>query len=427
MKKFLIFLKIFLLILFAKLDGAVKLKIFVNTNKIVVCERGYIQVKALNQDNTVDTNFNGMVEVISSSPYTVFINELEERDYTGKIRFFLTKGTNQWGDRTGKRGIGFWNYNPGYFTLKVSDIENKLISTSTQVYTFDFNSNWKILFSEIMFNTYDKKYEWIELYNNLNTPVNLSNFKFQRYSYNTYDGKGTQYEYTNKVSIIVKPKSFAIFCHGIDNLKTFFPDINTNNVTIIGDASIGFDLSSDNPLFLIDSQGNYCDGLIYNKSWGSSLKNISIERRDFNKPAYLKENWGECVSLKYWNYGVKGTPGAPNSISLKSPEDELYINISLNKKVFSPKNNESLEIRFSLSESAKVTIKVFNSDGNESLELIKHQDFGAGENIIRFYGKDRNNKILPSGLYILYFEVLNSEAGKTASKGVSFIISNKLE
>jgi len=124
---------------------------------------------------------------------------------------------------------------------------------------------------------------------------------------------------------------------------------------------------------------------------------------------------------------VKGTPGAPNSISLKSPEDELYINISLNKKVFSPKNNESLEIRFSLSESAKVTIKVFNSDGNESLELIKHQDFGAGENIIRFYGKDRNNKILPSGLYILYFEVLNSETGKTASKGVSFIISNKLE
>jgi len=64
MKK-IIFFVIGMLIFAARYsDAAVKLKIIVNTNRLVSCERGYIQVQALNSDNSIDTS--GTVELKSN-------------------------------------------------------------------------------------------------------------------------------------------------------------------------------------------------------------------------------------------------------------------------------------------------------------------------------------------------------------------------
>lgn len=409
------------------LNSADKLQIIVNTNKLVLCERGYIQIKALNTDNSLDNNWNGMVEVKSSNPLTSFRNEQEEKDYTGKITFSLVNGTNQMGDNTGTRGIGFWDFNPQTIKLTASAINDNLTPASTNVSIVNFNSTSNIIINEIMYRTVDDdKYEWIELYNNSSKDISLKNFRLQRYSYNTYESSA----YTITSSSYIKAKSFAILCKGIGNLNTFFPDVNTNNapyrnITVIEGLSL--ELANDTPLFLIDPSGRYCDGLIYESSWGNKTTyNISIERKDYNTPAYLKQNWDECVSTEYLNYGAKGTPGKENSIIKRDPEQELKINVSLNKKVFSSKENEFLEIKYSLTEYAKVTIKVFNSAGNEIIQLLRHQDSGTEETTLRFYGKDSDNKLLSPGIYILYFEALNSDTGKTATKAVSFVVGNKL-
>lgn len=433
------FILLLILIFFNPLiiNSAVKLKIIVNTNTLVRCERGYIVVQALNADDSIDTSWNGMVEVKSSDYRTMFRNEFQEKDYEGKISFFLTNGQVQMGDSTGKRGIGFWNFEPQTITLSVNDISKnspKLTSNSVNVEIVDFNSSYNIIINEIMYRTVDDaKYEWIELYNNSDKDIPLNNFKLQRYSYNTYKGTGTTYEYTITTSNYIKAKSFAIICKSVNDLNTFFPDVKTNittykDVLIIGGLTLSL-ANDDAPIFLIDSAGNYCDGLIYKGSWGNEDSyNISIERKDKNQPAYLRNNWDECQNTEYLNYGAKGTPGKENSIITKGTSTELKINVSLNRTVFSPKANEYLEIRYTLTEFADVTLKIFNSEGAEVVQLLRHQSTaGNEEKIIKFYGKDKNNKTLPTGIYILYFEALNSETGKTAITAKSFVIGNKLE
>ncbi len=422
----------FILLLPIWSNSAVKLKIDVNTNILVSCVRGYLVVKALNENGTIDTNWNGMVEVKSSYYLTVFRNEFEERDYEGKITFFLTNGQIQMGNTSGKRGIGFWDFEPKTITLTASDISDnssKLMSDSITINVINFNSPYKIIINEIMYKTVDdSKYEWLELYNNSSQEIPLNNFVIRKITYSS----GNIIDYTLSTSYSIKPKSFAIICKKMENLNIFFPDVKTNNnqyanVAIIENTSIRL-VNDDAPLFLLDLFGNYCDGFIYRARWGNTeIPNISLERKDPNKPAYLKENWAECISTEYWNYGAKGTPGKENSIVYKKPSSELKINIALNKKVFSPKEDSWLEITYTLTEPADVTVKLFNSDGYEIMELVRHQPTSGKETKkIRFYGKDKNNKSLSPGIYILYFEALNSETGKTSTMAKSFVIGNKL-
>ncbi len=319
--------------------------------------------------------------------------------------------------------------------MTVYDINGNLTSDSTNVSIINFNSPNKLKISEIMIKTSDpystygnaSYFQWLEVYNPSENDIDFSNFKIRKISYKS----GGYWDITNKSPISIKSKGYAIFCATKSAVLTFFPDCTNNDIlfveNLIGEQKDdAYFTSSDTPIFLLDSNDKICDGLIYKDSWVPEEQNISMERKDYNTPAYLKDNWGECVNLEYWNYGAKGTPGKENSITKKSSDAELKISVSLNKKVFSPKENEFLEITYSLSEYATVTIKVFNSSGSEIIEILKHQSSGTEERTVRFYGKDSDNKTLTAGIYIIYIEALNSETGKTATKAVSFVIGNKM-
>ncbi|MBN1897325.1 MAG: lamin tail domain-containing protein [Spirochaetes bacterium] len=424
--KLLFFLFFFLPVL---LHAATKLKIILNTNTLVPCQRGYLVVQALNADDSLDTSYNGQVEVKSSYALTEFRSELEERDYNEKIIFFLTNGQIQMGTDSGTRGIGFWSKEIRTMTLTARDTPGfSLSSFSTDVSVIDFNSSYKIIINEIMCRTSDSsKYQWVEIYNNSLQSVSLINFKLRRLSYNT----GSVNDYTIGVSKIIQPGNFAIICDSSYYLRTFFPDVigtspSFTNIPII-ENSLSLSSSDDQPVFLIDPSGKYCDGLIYTSSWGNEdLYNISIERRDKSRPAFLKDNWGECASSKYWNYGARGTPGQENSLVSQSGSTELKITVNMDKKVFSPKAGESLQIDFSLTENARVTVRLFDSQGYHIMDLLHHEDVGTLENrTIHFYG-DCGNKVLPPGIYLLHFEALNAQTGKTAQAVKSFAIGNKL-
>ena len=61
--------------------------------------------------------------------------------------------------------------------------------------------------------------------------------------------------------------------------------------------------------------------------------------------------------------------------------------------------NPETEIRFQLPEAKRVTIRIFNTLGQEIRTLADRQ-FEAGFHVVRWDGKDNNGNLVASGIYL---------------------------
>ncbi len=89
----------------------------------------------------------------------------------------------------------------------------------------------------------------------------------------------------------------------------------------------------------------------------------------------------------------------------------------LDKKIFSPSDNEVLKIYFKLPEkNFDIIIRVCDRQGYALRELFKYKDlsepYPEQEGLIYWDGKDGNNKLVCAGIYFIYFEGTNNQTGQ---------------
>jgi len=65
--------------------------------------------------------------------------------------------------------------------------------------------------------------------------------------------------------------------------------------------------------------------------------------------------------------------------------------------------NDAVSIRFSIQQSQKATLKVFNIIGKEVVTL-KAGNITGGDHVINWQGTDGNGQVLASGVYLLVFQ-----------------------
>ena len=83
--------------------------------------------------------------------------------------------------------------------------------------------------------------------------------------------------------------------------------------------------------------------------------------------------------------------------------------LSLTPRVFSPRANyasRDVAIGFSLGRSGEVTVKVFNRAGRLVKEVAKAEAMGAGSNLVRWDGTNRDGAVVEDGLYLVMVEAL---------------------
>ena len=88
-------------------------------------------------------------------------------------------------------------------------------------------------------------------------------------------------------------------------------------------------------------------------------------------------------------------------------------------RVFSPKQGKTT-ISFSLKKAASVTLKVYNLDGRLQKTLISSETMYAGRNAVLWDGRDEDDRVVPSGLYLI---ALSIDDGKVKTKTV--VIQNR--
>lgn len=98
-------------------------------------------------------------------------------------------------------------------------------------------------------------------------------------------------------------------------------------------------------------------------------------------------------------------------------------NVSAQPRILSPKGGGFLEkvtVSFNLGDLANVTAKIYNLSGRLVSVLCENRSMNPGRNVIEWNGRDYNNTICSSGLYIVTIE----SAGSMATKQV--VVMNEM-
>jgi len=282
--------------------------------------------------------------------------------------------------------------NPGYRFIGWQDIENKdsilsdiLIAEYNKFHAvFEKtgdpinNKNRHLVINEIMYKAKDnmKCGDWIELYNNNNNDVDLSNWIIQ--------DKKLENTYTIPENTIIKKYDYLIIAQDILDFKSYY-GISNN---IVGDFDFGFGESDLIKLF--DNSYNLIDKVEYsNKNpWDINADGTgySLELIHHNYDNSLPWNWKASISYS-------GTPLESNSTFITEVE-------STNEAVSIYPNPVNDFLTIELKDNTFSKLKVFDLLGNElfsnsfnsSIINLDFNEYSSAIYVIRIY--DSNNNII---------------------------------
>jgi len=106
--------------------------------------------------------------------------------------------------------------------------------------------------------------------------------------------------------------------------------------------------------------------------------------------------------------GSTGASGSPPGLS----------SVSLTPKVFSPTGtyaNSEARIGFTLGQAGPVSVSVFNRAGRLVKEIVSGLPMNAGTNLVSWNGRDRSDRVVPVGLYIVTVEALGDRQTQALS------------
>ncbi|MFC2131281.1 CotH kinase family protein [Bacteroidota bacterium] len=246
----------------------------------------------------------------------------------------------------------------------------------TAIFTKDNDRDTNIVINEIMYKAnenMDSK-DWIELYN-AGKDIDLSNWILKD------DNDG--HEFSIPENTVLKMEEYLVICRDIEAFNEIYPEVEN----YIGVFDYGF--GEDDIVRLLNKSGELIDivDYQYNSPWpgNSNGTGYSLELRN---PESDNNNAGNWKS----SYVLYGTPGAKNSVLISVSESVVAEDLGLMN--YPNPFSEKTEIKFNLSQSSVINLKIVNSMGFELDKLIDNKQYYPGIHRISF---DSGN--LESGVY----------------------------
>ena len=286
-------------------------------------------------------------------------------------------------------------------------------------YFFTMTAQSQVVLNEIMFDPLfsEKTDEFIEIINLSKTDsCNLNNWILQ-----DSDGSCTIISSSNgtvlapgQYGVILDPDYFSQ-SHIYDSLIPPSSLILTVNSTTFG--SRGLSNSDNETITLINTKGHIISSHTYNTQ--KNKTGFSEERVDPEKPD-TPSNWHRSCS-------VHGTPGYENSVFSSPVPDKLSLSIEPNP--FSPDQDgidDIAHIRYVLPwKTATVSVKIFDTLGKH-IKTLQSASLTGNKNIVYWNGTTTANTTAPVGIYIVFLEAINEEAGETIHDKKTIVLAHHL-
>jgi len=271
------------------------------------------------------------------------------------------------------------------------------------------NPAGEIVINEILYSINTGQNEWIEVYNRSDHQIDIGEWSLA-------DANSSPAPIL-PTSFFIPSKGYAVITND-SSFYDFWPDVKASVLfTSKKFPALG---NEDDRVWLLDLAQNRIDSVFYNADWGGE-QGISLERINPDISSQDSSNWNSCVHPK------GGTPGKSNSIFVALlPTD---VSLAATPNPFSPDNDgfeDFTAIRFKLPlATARVNLKIFDAKGRLIRTLLNNGDTGS-EYSLFWDGLDNYNQKARMGIYIVYLEALNEQAGVISQKTCTVVLANKL-
>lgn len=262
-----------------------------------------------------------------------------------------------------------------------------------------------LVINEILFNPPTGGIEYVEIYNRSQKVIDLKTIRLA--SQDTILNQLTSVREIVPVGYLIFPEDYLVLTTSPDLVKEFF--MTTNPRGFIKMLSVPQFANTSGIAVLCDPNETILDRLVYHEEMHfpllTTVKGVSLERIDYNRPADDPTNWHSASSSAGY-----GTPSYRNSqymaITAGSGEEPF----SIHPEIFSPDidgYNDVLEISYNFSESGYVaTIMVYDAVGRLVRRLVQNQLLG-NTGSFSWNGITDDNEKAPIGYYLILIEVFD--------------------
>jgi len=260
--------------------------------------------------------------------------------------------------------------------------------------------------NEIMYSPLSNQPEWIELLNLSSLTISLGKWSVSDSDTSMRVNFGDNFN--------LAPNGFFVLAKDSSILDFFNPPIGS--------------VSKKLPLFnndfdsvvLYDPSDITVDRVNYNNDWGGDT-GVSLERINPNLASNDSCNWSSSVTIS------GGTPGEQNSIFTQTLPADADLSISPNP--FSPDNDGKEDFTIISYEvpvtTASVNIKIYDLRGRLVRFLANNQPSGSTNSIV-WDGHDDNGRLSRIGIYVVFLQVLNAEAGLLRTQKKTVVLAANL-
>jgi hypothetical protein len=289
------------------------------------------------------------------------------------------------------------------------------INTNNNYYIFYVGKITKqgdVLVNEIMYDIDDNHFEFIELYNNTDTEIQLSNW----YIAEETDIKNNRYNLI-RTSAILLPKDYLLIIS--DSTAINFFDESQQSKLLFTERKLALNKSSD-IICLFNERKQLIDSLAYSDSWQESYlkdtKNISLEKVKPGLASATAGHWKSCADES------GSTPLLANSYYKETVNNA---NITANPNPFSPTSSNSpyIVIEFELPfDNALLDCDIYYSNGAKALSLVKSK-YISKSGVLTWNGRDENGRVFPLGAYVAVIEATNQTTGKAETLKIAIVLA----
>jgi len=278
----------------------------------------------------------------------------------------------------------------------------------------------KLVINELLFNPRPNANDYVELYNNGDSIIDLSSLYIAN-----RNSSGTPGSITRLTTdpLYLFPGEYIVTTTDADNLSLHYLVKNAETVLVM--ASLPSFPDDDGTVIIMDQQGSIIDEVNYEDDWHFALidnpEGVSLERVDPDRSSNDPGNWHSAATTAGY-----GTPGYVNSQlhRLQSVADEW----SIQPAIFSPDNDGNADIctiRYKMNEPGYVaTITLFDAAGRPVRQLVRNALLSTS-GYWTWDGLGDTGQKLPVGRYIVLTELFNLQ-GKRERLKHTVVLARKL-
>ena len=273
-----------------------------------------------------------------------------------------------------------------------------------------------LLISELLYQPRSGEAEYVELYNNSGSSVELADYHVVRWLHDTL---GRHYPLPRHT---VAPHDYVVLTTDAASVAANY---EVKAMAKMVECQLPPYPNTGGSVVLCDQEGTVVDRFDYSPSMHSRLlrnkTGVSLERRRFDLPTNEAGNWFSASSISGY-----GTPGYGNSQSMEVLAEETGFRFS--PPLISPDGDgmdDELAIEYSLpaDEPLSARAEVYDLRGLLVRRLLNGDLLGTNGTIV-WDGKDHHGNTLPEGQYVLLLILYNQQGTQqTVKRSIGYLPS----